>query len=204
MAETATANVRPGPLRRLYNWVLRNAEGRHAWAMLAMVAFAEASFFPIPPDVVMVPMALARRNRAVLIGAWATLWSVMGGMLGYAIGSVLYDSVGHWLISVYGMGGELDAFRIAYAKHAWLILFQGVTPFPYKLITIASGFAGFSFPLFMLFSTITRGIRFVGEGVLLYYFGETVRDILEKWLEYILLAMLALIVVGYVAVRYLF
>ena len=204
MAETATATARPSPLRRLYNWVIRNAEGPHAWAMLAMVAFAEASFFPIPPDVVMIPMALARRNRAILIGAWATLWSVVGGMLGYAIGSVLYDSVGHWLISVYGMGGELDTFRAVYAKHAWLILFQGVTPFPYKLVTIASGFAGFSFPLFMLFSLVTRGIRFVGEGVLLYFFGDPVREIMEKWLEYILFAMLALIVIGYVAVRYIF
>lgn len=204
MAETATANARPSPLRRLYNWVIRNAEGRHAWAMLAMVAFAEASFFPIPPDVVMVPMALARRNRAILIGAWATLWSVLGGMLGYAIGSVLYDSVGHWLISVYGMGGGIHAFRVAFAKYGYWILFQGLTPFPYKLVTIASGFAGFSFPLFMLFSFVTRGIRFVGEGALLYYFGDPVREIMEKWLEYILFAMLALIVIGYVAVRYIF
>ncbi len=204
MAETATAGTRQGPLRRLYNWVLRNANGPHAWAMLAAVSFAEASFFPIPPDVVMIPMALARRRSAILIGAWATLWSVIGGMLGYAIGSVLYNSVGHWLIQVYGMGGEMSAFRAAYAKHAWLILFQGVTPFPYKLVTIASGFAGFSFPLFMLFSCITRGIRFIGEGTLLYFFGDPVRLMLETWLEYILVAMLVLIVIGYVAVRYIF
>jgi len=204
MAETATLGGRQSVLRRLYNWVLRNAQGPHAWAMLAFVAFAEASFFPIPPDVVMVPMAVARRKSAVLIGLWATLWSVVGGMLGYAIGSLLYNSVGRWLIDVYGMAGGIHAFQVAFAKYGWLILLQGLTPFPYKLVTIASGFAGFSFPLFMLFSLITRGVRFVGEGVLLYFFGDTVRVILEKWLEYILLAMLALIVIGYVAVRYIF
>lgn len=203
MTDTTEVSARVGPLRRLYNWVLRNAEGRHAWAVMAMIAFAEASFFPIPPDIMLVPMALANRRRALLVGAWCTLWSVVGGALGYAIGSYLYDSVGHWLINAYGMGDDLAAFRIAYAKYGAWILIQGLTPIPYKLVTIASGFAGFNFGLFMLFSACTRGVRFMGESALLYIFGEPIRTLLEKWLEIIFVAFLVLVVLGVLAARYL-
>ena len=107
---------RGGPLRGLYFWLMRHAEGRHAWMMLAAVSFAEASFFPIPPDIMLVPMALADRKRALLLAGWCMLWSVLGGLLGYAIGSLLYDSVGHWLISVYGYGSDLEKFRAMYAE----------------------------------------------------------------------------------------
>lgn len=193
MTQVAEAKLRVSPLRRLYNWVLRNAEGPHAWAMLAVIAFSEASFFPIPPDVMLIPMALARRERAFLIAAWCTLWSVTGGLFGYAIGALLYNSIGHWFVSAH----DLTVFRATYAKHAYLLLFQGFTPIPFKLVTIASGFAGLSLPIFVLYSTITRGARFMLVAAALYFFGEPVRAFMEKWLEYILVAGLALVAMGY-------
>ena len=195
--------AQPRGLRALYAWMLKNAQGRNAWAALACFAFAEASFFPIPPDVMLVPMVLADRRRAFVIAAWAMLWSVLGGMLGYAIGAFLYDSVGHWLISAYGYGGELDAFRQSYAEWgAWIILIKGATPIPYKLVTIASGFAGYNLPLFILLSAITRGARFAIVAGLLWYFGEPVRNFIEKRLEWVMLAFLLTIVAGFVIARY--
>jgi membrane protein YqaA with SNARE-associated domain len=201
-AETETVS-RGGPLRGLYFWLMRHAEGRHAWTMLAVVSFAEASFFPIPPDVMLVPMALADRSRALLLAGWCMLWSVLGGLLGYAIGSLLYDSVGHWLISVYGYGSDLEKFRSMYAEYgAWIILIKGATPIPYKLVTIASGFAGYNLFLFVVLSAITRGLRFGIVAGLLAYFGEPIRNFIEKRLEYVMIGFLALIIAGFLVARY--
>lgn len=197
MTEIAATPARVGPLRRLYNWVLRNAEGPHAWALLAAVAFAEASFFPIPPDVMVIPMVLANRRRAFQIAAWCTLWSVCGGLLGYAIGAFLYDSIGHLIVSA----ADMKSFRTTFAVHSYWLLFQGFTPIPFKLVTIASGFAGLSLPLFLLYISITRGLRFTIEAGVLYVFGEPVRILIEKWLEYVLVAILVLIVLGYFIVH---
>ena len=204
MSIPVEAAPRPRGLRALYAWMMRNAVGPHAWAVMAVIAFAEASFFPIPPDIMLVPMVLANRPRAFLVAAWCTLWSVIGGALGYTIGALLFNSVGQWLIHVYGMGGGIDAFRAAYARYGYWIMVQGLTPIPYKLVTIASGFAGFNFALFMLFSAITRGIRFFAETAVLYIFGEPVRRIIEKYLEIVLVAFLALIVIGFLIARHIF
>lgn len=200
---TETAS-RGGALRGLYFWLMRHAEGRHAWMMLAVVSFAEASFFPIPPDVMLVPMALADRKRALLLAGWCMLWSVLGGLLGYAIGSLLYDSIGQWLISVYGYGEDLQKFRAMYAEYgAWIILIKGATPIPYKLVTIASGFAGYNLFLFVVLSAITRGLRFGIVAGLLAYFGEPIRNFIEKRLEYVMLGFLAVIILGFVIARYI-
>jgi len=203
MSENAQARTGWNPLRGLYAWIMRNAHGRHAWAILAGVAFAESSFFPIPPDVMLVPMGLAHRERALAMAAWTAMWSVIGGCLGYAIGALLYNSVGQWLVNVYGMGGELDAFRAAYAKYGALIVLQGITPIPYKVVTISAGFAGLNFPLFLLLSAITRSVRFAIVGVALYLFGEPVKTFMDKWLEWAFLALLVLVVAGFVVLHYL-
>src|SRR5215475_9408357 len=151
-----TQTVKRGFLRGLYYWTMANASGRHAWAALFAISFAESSFFPIAPDVMLLPMVLADRRRAFLLAAWCTLASVLGGMLGYAIGAFLYDSVGQWLISLYGYGERVEEFRAFYAEWgSWVILIKGVSPIPYKLVTIVSGFAGYSFPMFVLLSAIT-------------------------------------------------
>ena len=201
MSETA----KPRGLRALYAWMLKNATGRHAWAAVAVFAFAEASFFPIPADVMVVPMMLANRKRVFAIGAWVAFWSVMGGMLGYAIGALLRETAGLWLIHTLHVPLEqVEALRFKYSQNAYLIMVQGATPIPYKLVTIASGLAGVSFPLFMLYSFVTRSLRYVVlEGLLVYFFGARAQALLEKYLEVALVGFLALIVLGFLAIRYL-
>jgi len=197
--------VRGGPLRRLYAWMLRNAEGRHAWAALAAFAFAEASFFPIPPDVMLVPMMLADRRRAFALAAWCTLWSVIGGMLGYAIGALFWQTAGVWLIGVLHVPlATVEALRAKYAAHTYLIAVQGLTPIPYKLVTISAGLANVPFAEFMLFSAVTRSLRFIVlEGVLVYLFGEQARTFIEKRLELVFVVFLLMIVVGFLIARYI-
>ncbi|MGH6876719.1 MAG: YqaA family protein [Rhizomicrobium sp.] len=205
MSEGIEIRRRDSALRALYRWILAHASGPYAWRALAALAFAESSFFPLPPDVMLVPMALADRRRAFLLAGWCTLFSVLGGLLGYAIGALLYDSVGHWLIHAYGYGASLAAFRAAYAKWgAMIILIKGLTPIPYKLVTIASGFAGYNLGLFVVLSIITRGARFSIEAGLLYVFGEPVRGFIEKRLEIVFVALLVLIVAGFLVARYVF
>src|SRR5882724_11904759 len=198
--------VPPAPrgLRRLYAWMMENARGRHAWAGLAAFAFAESSFFPIPADVMLVPMVLAHRERAYYLAAWCTLFSVLGGALGYTIGAVFFDTVGRWLIDTYGLQSAFDGFRAAYAKYGYWIMVQGLTPIPYKLVTIASGFAGFNFALFMALSAITRGARFTIVAGLVYWFGEPIRNFVEKRLELTMFIVLATIVAGFLLARYAF
>ena len=201
----STATSKRGVLRRLYDWTMANATGRHAWAALFAISFAESSFFPIAPDVMLLPMVLADRKRAFLLAAWCTLASVLGGMLGYAIGAMLYDSLGQWVIRVYGYGESLEAFRAAYAKWgAWIILIKGLTPIPYKLVTIASGFAGYNFAMFVVLSAITRGARFGIVAGLIYWFGEPIREFIEKRLELVMLAALGTIIAGFLLAHYAF
>src|ERR1700741_4705449 len=147
--------------RKLYDWTLRMAGHRHAVRYMGAVSFAESSFFPIPPDVMVVPMVLARRDQAWWIATVCTVTSVLGGMLGYAIGYFLYDSLGQLLIRLYGMQQGIEEFRHVFATWgAAIILLKGFTPIPFKLVTIASGFAAFNFPLFVLCAVVTRGARF--------------------------------------------
>jgi membrane protein YqaA with SNARE-associated domain len=132
--------------RGLYDWTLRLAGHRHAIRSMGLISFAESSFFPDPPDVMIVPMILARRDQAYLIAAICTVTSVAGGALGYAIGYFLYDTVGQWLMNVYGMTDGIEQFRAWYdIWGAAIILVKGLTPIPFKLVTIASGFAAFNF-----------------------------------------------------------
>jgi len=148
-------------LKRIYDWCIDAADKPYALWILAAVAFAESSFFPIPPDVLLAPMALANPKRAWRYALIATVASVIGGMLGYAIGALLYNTVGQWLINLYGYGAKMDALKQTYAAWGWLvILVKGVTPIPYKLVTITSGLLGYSFPLFVVLSVVTRGARF--------------------------------------------
>ncbi|BAT58007.1 SNARE associated Golgi protein [Variibacter gotjawalensis] len=168
-------------IKRLYDWCIGLAEKPNAKWALAGVSFAESSFFPIPPDAMLVPMALARPDRAYVYATYCTIASVLGGILGYFIGLLLYDSVGALVIKAYGYGSRAEEFRAAYAQWgAWIILLKGLTPIPYKLVTITSGFAGYSLPLFILFSVITRGARFFILAFLLHRYGPAAREIIEK------------------------
>jgi membrane protein YqaA with SNARE-associated domain len=204
MSETAEIKKRRKPLRELYNWVMANATGRYAYIALFGFSFAESSFFPFPPDFLLIPMVLADRKRAWLIAFLCALGSVLGGMLGYTIGGLLYNSVGQWIISLYG-SGDMDAFRAAYARWGqWIVLFQGLTPIPYKIVSIATGFAGFPFATFVVMSAITRSVRYFGEAGLLYLFGDPIRDFIEKRLVVALGIAFGIIILGFVLLRYAF
>jgi len=205
MSESAKIEAPKGPLRRLYAWMMENAQGPHAWWALAAFAFAEASFFPIPPDVMVLPMMLARRERALLVGAWCAFWSVMGGMLGYAIGALFWKTLGVWLIGVLHIPlSEVMALRAKYAAHAYLIVVQGLTPVPYKLVTISAGLANVPFVAFMAYSAVTRSLRFVLlEGALVYLFGEQAQALIERYMEAVLIVFLLLVIAGFIVLRYL-
>lgn len=191
-------------LRRLYDWCIEAANKPRATWMMGAVSFAESSFFPVPPDVMMVPMALARPDRAWYFATICTLTSVAGGILGYAIGALLYDSVGQWLIQLYGYGDKVEAFREAYARYgAWIILLKGLTPIPYKIVTITSGFADYSFPLFVLLSLVTRGGRFFVAAFLLHRYGARARDMIEQRLGLWVGLSAVIIVLGfYIVVKF--
>ncbi|MEZ5764456.1 MAG: YqaA family protein [Xanthobacteraceae bacterium] len=172
-------------LRRLYDWCIASADKPYAIWLLGIVSFAESSFFPVPPDVMLIPMSLARPQKAWFYALVCTITSVLGGVLGYAIGALLYDSIGGWIIQLYGYGEKVDQFRAAYAEYgAWIILLKGFTPIPYKLVTITSGFAAYSLPLFILFSVITRGARFYLLAFLLNRYGPSARAIIEERLGF--------------------
>jgi membrane protein YqaA with SNARE-associated domain len=190
-------------LRRLYNWTMTFATHRHAAWALAIVSFAESSFFPIPPDVLLIPMVLADRRKAWQLAAICTVASVVGGIAGYMIGALLYDSLGTWLINLYGYGQQVEAFRHAYAEWGtWIILIKGLTPIPYKIVTITSGFAGYDFGWFIVLSAITRAGRFFLVASLLYLYGDPVRSFIEKRLELVTAGIAVLVVGGFVIVRY--
>lgn len=192
-------------LRRLYDWCIAAAEKRHAAWVMGAVSFAESSFFPIPPDVMLVPISLASPARAYYYATVCTVTSVAGGVLGYLIGALLYDSLGQWVIEVYGYGEKVEDFRAAYAQWgAWIILLKGLTPIPYKLITITSGFAGYNFALFVLFSILTRGARFFVLAFLLHRYGERAREIIEKRLGLWTTLFAAVLIGGIVAAVWLF
>jgi len=197
--------AKPRGLRAVYAWMVQNAKGPHAWAAVAVFAFAEASFFPIPADVMVLPMMLADRSRVFRLGAWVAFWSVAGGMLGYAIGHLFWQTAGLWLIHALHVPLErVEALRLKYTQHAYFIMVQGATPIPYKLVTIASGLAGVSFPLFMLYSAITRSIRYIViEAMLVHFFGERAQALLEKYLEAALVVFLVVLILGFVALKYL-
>jgi membrane protein YqaA with SNARE-associated domain len=190
-------------LRRIYDWCIAAAYKPYALWLMGAVSFVESSFFPIPPDVMLIPMSLARPQRAWTYATVCTLTSVAGGVLGYAIGALLYDSIGHWLISLYGLGGKVEAFREGYARWGSLIiLLKGLTPIPYKLVTITSGFAGYNLGLFVALSLVARGGRFFLTAFLLNRYGDTARDMIEKRLGFWVTVGTAILIVGVVGALY--
>ena len=190
-------------LRRLYDWCMAAAHKPHAMWTMGAISFAESSFFPVPPDVMLIPMALARPDRAFVMAAWCTVSSVAGGLLGYAIGALLYDSVGGWLIQLYGYGDKVETFRAAYAQWgAWIILLKGLTPIPYKIVTITSGFAGYNLALFIVFSIIARAGRFFMLAFLLHRYGVRARYFIEKRLGLWVLLGASVVVIGIVIAIY--
>ncbi len=182
----------------LYHRTLALAESPQAPWALAAIAFAESSFFPIPPDLILIPMSVAKPRQAWVYATICTVASVLGGILGYAIGALLYDTVGQWLIHAYGYGNKMDALRDAYARWgALLILIKGLTPIPFKLVTIVSGLLGYNFPLFVLLSLITRGARFFILAGLMNRFGDPIKALLERYFLWFVVMLLLVVVLGF-------
>jgi membrane protein YqaA with SNARE-associated domain len=184
--------------KRLYQWILSLAKSPHAPIALAAVAFAESSFFPIPPDVILIPMSLAAPRRALRYAAIATIASVAGGMVGYGIGALLYDTLGQWLIHLYGYADRMSALKETYARWgAMVILVKGLTPIPFKLVTIVSGLLGYNFALFVALSIVTRGARFFLLAGALNWFGDPLRIALERHFALFLGLIAIMIVAGF-------
>ncbi len=190
-------------LRRVYDWMMGLAGSRHAPKGLFAASFAESSFFPIPPDVMLAPMVLARPDKAYWYAFICTAASVIGGLLGYAIGYFL-EPVGHALLALMGHAEGQAAFEAWFAEWGlWVILIKGLTPIPYKLVTIASGLAAFSFPVFMAASVVTRGGRFFLEAWILKRFGPAMLAVVEKRLALFSGLAVVLLVAVIVAVKLL-
>jgi len=190
-------------LKRIYDWCIAAADKPYALWIMAAVSFAESSFFPIPPDVMLLPMSLARPKRAWFFASICTAASVTGGLVGYAIGALLYDSIGQWLMHIYNLTDKVETFRQSYAEWgAVIILLKGLTPIPYKLVTITSGFAGYDIWLFILCSIVARGGRFFVLAVLLNRYGDFIRTELEKRLTtYVAIGAIVLVAGFYIAYR---
>ncbi len=186
----------------MYDWCLETANTKHAKYIMYMVSFAESSFFPLPPDLMLVPMILANRLLAWRLAFWATISSVAGGMLGYAIGFYLFASFGQWIIDTYHMQGTFERFQVDFQNYGfWIIVLKGLTPIPYKLVTIASGVAKFDLMQFFTASIIARAFRFYLLSALLYFFGPIAKKYIEKYLTLALLVSLAIILVGFAIVK---
>lgn len=192
-------------LRRLYDWMMAMARHRHAIWWLAAVSFVESSFFPIPPDIMLIPMILAQPRRAFWIATVCTVSSVAGGFLGYAIGYWLLEALGRPVLAFYGQTRNLEAFQQMFQEYGWwIIVIKGATPIPYKLITIASGAAHFPLWAFAVASVISRGMRFFLVAALLWQFGEPIRRFVEERLTLVTTAFVVLLVGGFVAVKFIF
>jgi len=192
-------------LRRLYDWTMSLAATRHAEKGLFGVSFIESSVFPIPPDVILMPMVLARPDKWIRIATICTIGSVLGAFLGYAIGMFLYETIGAPILAFYGKEDSFATITDWYNNSAWgswAIFFAAITPFPYKVLTIFSGTAGFNIALFAIISVIGRGLRFFLVCGLLHWYGEPIRLFIEKYLGLLSTLFVILLFGGFYAVKY--
>ena len=191
-------------LKRTYNWTLEKAQHKNAKWYLSLISFAESSFFPIPPDILLIPMALASKTKAIFYAFICTLFSVLGGILGYAIGYFFFNSVGIYIVELYHLENSFSVFEDYYKEFGILIVLgAGITPFPYKFITIASGVFGLNIFLFIIVSIIGRGLRFYLIAILLYFFGEKIKLIIDKYFNILTIVFFILLVGSVFIIRFL-
>ena len=190
-------------LRALYDWTMNLAAHRRAVWALGGVSFVESSIFPIPPDALLIPMVLADRAKARRYALICTVTSVLGGLVGYLIGAFLFETVAQPILAFYGYAEKFEDFATRYNEWgAWIVFMAGLTPFPYKVITIASGATGLSLPIFMVASVLARGIRFFAVAALLYWVGPPIRDFIEKRLGLVFTVFVVLLFGGFIVARY--
>jgi membrane protein YqaA with SNARE-associated domain len=193
------------PIRSIYDWVLGWADRPGgAWA-LAGISFAESSFFPVPPDILLIPLCLSAPRRSFWYASLCTAASVAGGVLGYAIGLLFFDSVGEWIIEVYALEEFFARVGMWYADWAaWIVAGAGFTPIPYKVFTIAAGFFRVNFVVFVIASTVGRGGRFFLVAGLLRLFGEPMKDFIDRWFNWLTVALAVLFVGGFAVIKFFF
>jgi membrane protein YqaA with SNARE-associated domain len=190
-------------LRRLYDWTLSLAAHKHALLALALISLVESSIFPIPPDILIIPMVLAARDRAWVIAGVCTVASVIGGVFGYGIGFFLFEQIGKPVLEFYHYAAKFEEFQGSYNDWgAWAVFFAGITPFPYKVITILSGVTGLNVPVFIIASILARGLRFFIVAALLYKFGTPIRAFIERRLGLLFILFVALLLGGFILVKY--
>lgn len=199
---TPTEGKRPGPVRRLYDWVLHWADTRFGTPALALVSFTESSFFPIPPDPLLMALAISKPKRAIFYGIICTVASVLGGLMGYVIGAVAFEALGQPIIDFYGLQHAYDELKIKFEDFAFLsILAAALTPIPYKVFTIAAGSFGLPLTPFLTASFLGRGLRFLTEAVLIRLFGEPIRGFIDRYFNLLAILFVVLMVVGFWIVK---
>ena len=192
-------------LRRLYHRTIDLAAHKNALVALAFVSFLESSIFPIPPDVILIPMVLAARDRAWVIAGVCTVASVLGGMAGYVTGALLFDQVGNPILDFYNYSSEFKVFQEMYNNWgAWAVFIAGITPFPYKVITILSGTTHLDFVVFSISSLLARGLRFFIVAALLWQFGASIKEFVERRLGFLFFFFVILLGCGYLLAKFLF
>ena len=190
-------------IRAIYDWTLRLAAHRRATWGLAGISFIESSVFPIPPDVVLIPMCLANRSRAFFYATICTAASVLGGVFGYAIGFFLFETLGRAILEFYGMFEKFDLFQKRYNDWGgWIVFGAGLTPFPYKVITIASGVTKMNLLVFIVASVIGRAARFFLVAALIWKFGAPIKTFIEKYMGILTILFFALLIGGFIALKY--
>lgn len=191
-------------IKALYDWTMRLGESKYGFWGLLFVAFIESSFFPIPPDILLIPMVLSMRTKAFKFAFWATVASVLGGILGYGIGMFGFEMIGKPLLEFYHYQDQFESFKTTFNEWgAWAVFVTGVTPFPYKVITITSGVTELDFTIFILTSIAARGARFFLVAGLLYYFGTPIRDFIEKRLGLLFILFFVILIGSFVLIKYL-
>ncbi len=195
-------NVLTAPLQRIYRWTMALAAKPNAVWWLAVISFIESSFFPIPPDILLIPIILANRSRAFFIVGVCTVASVLGGMFGYAIGYFLFEAIGQPLLNLYGYDEKFAEFQHMYNDHGgWIVFGAGLTPFPYKVITIASGVTQLDLVTFTIASVLARGLRFAIIGALLWWAGPRILPFIEKNLGLLTIVFFVLLIGGFAAIK---
>ena len=191
-------------IRKLYNWTLNKSGHKNASWFLSIVAFAESSFFPIPPDVLLIPMVLANRLRAWFYAFICTLSSVIGGIVGYLIGFLFYSNVGSLIVNLYGLSDSFENFENYYNQWGlWIVLGAGFTPFPFKFITIASGVFNLNILLFIITAIIARGLRFYLLAGLLFVFGEKIKVLIDKYFNILAILFFILLIGSVLLIKFI-
>ncbi len=190
--------------RNLYDWTLRQSSKKLAPWFLAFISFVESSFFPIPPDIILIPMIIAKRTKAFIYASICTISSVIGGLFGYLIGFIFFNSIGIILVNVYGMSEYIENLKEYYNNYGvWFVLVAGFTPVPFKIITIASGLFQLNLFIFILCSFVARGLRFYLISGLLYLYGEAIKYFIEKYFNYLTIIFFIVFLGGILFLKYL-